>query len=84
MLAEVYIYFGVALAGLASFLSPCVLPLVPPYLGYLGGATLEQMTAEGGVERRVYRRIVLASIFFVLGFTTVFVGLGRERRSSGS
>jgi cytochrome c-type biogenesis protein len=76
MLADAYIYFGVALAGLASFLLPCVLPLVPPYLGYLGGATLEQMTAEGGVERRVYRRIVLASIFFVLGFTTVFVGLG--------
>jgi cytochrome c-type biogenesis protein len=76
MLADVYIYFGIALAGLLSFLSPCVLPLVPPYLGYLGGMSIEQMTGEGGVDRRAWRRVVLASICFVLGFTTVFVGLG--------
>ena len=76
MLADAHIYFGVALAGLISFLSPCVLPLVPPYLGYLGGTTISQATADEGIDERVWRRVVLGSIFFVLGFTTVFVGLG--------
>ncbi len=76
MLVDAHIYLGVALAGLVSFLSPCVLPLVPPYLGYLGGTTIDQMTAEKGFEGRVWRRVVLASFCFVLGFTTVFVGLG--------
>ncbi|WP_334146307.1 cytochrome c biogenesis CcdA family protein [Hyphomicrobium sp.] len=76
MFAEAHLYLGVALAGLVSFLSPCVLPLVPPYLGYLGGTTFEEMSNEKGLERAVWRRIVLASIFFVLGFTTVFIALG--------
>jgi len=76
MLTQVYIHLGVALAGLVSFLSPCVLPLVPPYLGYLGGATIEQLTHEGAVESRVWRRVVAASVMFVLGFTAVFVALG--------
>jgi cytochrome c-type biogenesis protein len=75
-LLDAHIYFGVALAGLVSFLSPCVLPLVPPYLGYLGGMTIEQMTAERGLDARVWRRVVLAAFCFVIGFTTVFVGLG--------
>jgi len=76
VLAEVHLYLGVALAGLVSFLSPCVLPLVPPYLGYLGGTTFEELSDEKGLERTVWRRIVLASVFFVLGFTTVFIALG--------
>ena len=76
MLAEMALYLGVALAGLVSFLSPCVLPLVPPYLGYLGGTTFEQLSDEKGLERSVWRRVVLASVFFVLGFTTVFIALG--------
>lgn len=77
MFADAYIYFGVGLAGLMSFLSPCVLPLVPPYLCYLGGTSLDQMTdGEHGLDRSIYRKTVIASVFFVLGFTTVFVGLG--------
>jgi cytochrome c-type biogenesis protein len=76
MLAEAHLYLGVALAGLVSFLSPCVLPLVPPYLGFLGGTTFEEMSHEKGLERAVWRRIVLASVFFVLGFSTVFIALG--------
>ncbi len=76
MLTQVYIHLGVALAGVVSFLSPCVLPLVPPYLGYLGGTTIEQMTHRDGVDERLWRRVVLASVLFVLGFTTVFVALG--------
>ncbi len=76
MLTEAYIYFGVAFAGLVSFLSPCVLPLVPPYLGYLGGTTISQVNSEQGIDDAAWRRVVLGSVFFVLGFTTVFVGLG--------
>lgn len=76
MLADLQIYFGVALAGLVSFLSPCVLPLVPPYLGYLGGTTISQATVEDGIDARVWRRVVIGSLFFVMGFTTVFVAMG--------
>ena len=76
MFAEAHLYPGVLLAGLVSFLSPCVLPLVPPYLGYLGGTTIDQMTAHKGLDNQVWRRVVLASVLFVLGFSTVFVALG--------
>ncbi len=68
---------GAALAGLISFLSPCVLPLVPPYLGYLGGTTFDEMTGDGeGKDSNAYARVVAAAVFFVLGFSTVFVSLG--------
>jgi len=56
-------------AGVLSFLSPCVLPIVPPYLAYMGGITL----AEAGTERR---RALLPAAFFVLGLSTVFLFLG--------
>lgn len=65
---------GAFLAGLLSFVSPCVLPMVPPYLAYLAGVSLEQMSAPSG--RDAARKIFLSSVAFVLGFTTVFVALG--------
>ena len=61
-------------AGLISFLSPCVLPLAPPYLCYLAGTTVEALVDEG--EARTRRDILVASLLFVAGFSTVFVALG--------
>jgi cytochrome c-type biogenesis protein len=63
------------IAGLVSFLSPCVLPLVPPYLVYLTGATIEHLKSDEPVSasRRV---VMLSAALFVLGFSTVFVLLG--------
>ncbi|TYL54625.1 cytochrome c biogenesis CcdA family protein [Agromyces mariniharenae] len=58
-------------AGVVSFLSPCVLPLVPGYLGYLGGFT--DASAEPSEERRHRRRLVLGVLLFIAGFTLVFV-----------
>ena len=63
-------------AGLLSFLSPCVPPLVPPYLCYLGGVSLEQISGEGETDPKVMRRVMLAALCFVLGFSTVFISLG--------
>ena len=68
-------YSSALLAGLLSFISPCVLPIVPPYLAYLGGISFSEMTSSG-VSSGAYRRIILSAILFVLGFTTVFVALG--------
>lgn len=68
-------YPGALLAGLLSFISPCVLPIVPPYLAYLAGLSFEEMRDESAGRARE-RRIVFAAIAFVLGFTTVFVALG--------
>lgn len=76
-------YFGALIAGLLSFLSPCVLPLVPPYLCFLGGATFDQLAGEDETPRHVYVTIVLSSLAFVLGFTTVFVALGATATAIG-
>src|SRR4029450_12283128 len=59
-------------AGLISFLSPCVLPLAPPYLTYLAGASLDQLT-ETGSGLALRRRAVLFAALFVAGFSPVFV-----------
>ncbi len=63
-------------AGILSFLSPCVLPLVPPYLAFIGGLTLDQLAEEQVAGAAVGRRVFAAAVAFVLGFTTVFVVLG--------
>lgn len=76
-------YLAALIAGLVSFLSPCVLPLVPPYLVYLAGASLERFEAREA-EPRVKREMVMAAVLFVLGFSTVFVALGASASVVGS
>ena len=69
------ISLGVAfLAGLASFLSPCVLPIVPGYVTFITGQTLEELTM--GSRSAARRRAALHAGLFVLGFSLVFVALG--------
>jgi cytochrome c-type biogenesis protein len=64
------------LAGVLSFLSPCVLPIVPPYLAYMAGTTLQPAGPGAEVARGPDWRVVNASIFFILGLSTVFMVLG--------
>src|SRR5438094_9807365 len=70
-------------AGLVSCLSPCVLPLVPPYLVYLAGASLERL-ADAAPEPRVKKETVIAALLFVCGFSTVFVALGASASAFGA
>jgi len=69
-------YFGAALAGLLSFLSPCILPIVPFYLSYLAGVGMNQISADAPVTPEVRRRAVLAALMFAAGVITVFMALG--------
>src|ERR1700704_5009093 len=63
------------IAGFVSFLSPCVLPLVPPYLIYLTGATIEHVSNDETTQASK-RAVMTSALMFVLGFSTVFVALG--------
>ncbi len=76
-------YLAALIAGLVSFLSPCVLPLVPPYLVYLAGTSLERF-ADKEPEPRIKRETVVAAALFVLGFSTVFVALGASASVIGA
>ena len=62
-------------AGLLSFASPCVLPLIPAYISFIAGVSLKELTGEGA-SKEAKRLAIINSIFFILGFTFVFVALG--------
>ena len=66
---------GAAVAGLLSFVSPCVLPLVPPYLTFLAGVTLDELTGTDEIKAPRLR-VVGTALAFVIGFSAVFVSLG--------
>ncbi len=70
-------------AGLFSFLSPCVLPLIPSYLSFVSGVSLEEMRAAEIVSH-VRRRVVLNSLAFIVGFSLVFISLGVSASFLGS
>jgi cytochrome c-type biogenesis protein len=67
-------------AGFLSFISPCVLPLIPGYISFVSGASLEDMRAGHGAARR---QVLLSSLAFVLGFSIVFVALGASATAIG-
>ncbi len=71
--------FVAMLAGLLSFLSPCVLPIVPPYLAFMGGVSVSDMEEDRTARSRVTR----AALFFVLGLSTVFLLLGFAFSAAG-
>ena len=72
-------FFGAFLAGLASFLSPCVLPLIPVYLAYLAGTSY-----EGLLKQAPRRRVIVHASFFILGFSMVFIALGASASALGA
>ncbi|HDY94709.1 hypothetical protein LCGC14_0188980 [marine sediment metagenome] len=76
-------FVGATLAGLLSFLSPCILPIVPFYLSYLAGVGMNQITADGPIDAGVRRRAVIAALFFAAGVITIFVGLGAAATTFG-
>lgn len=76
-------YIGAAVAGLVSFFTPCVLPMVPFYLCYMAGLSMSELRDEGGIAAGAQRRLVFSSIAFALGVTTIFVLLGMGATALG-
>ncbi|MEM9046883.1 MAG: cytochrome c biogenesis protein CcdA [Pseudomonadota bacterium] len=77
--------FWAFIGGLFSFLSPCVLPLAPPYLAYMAGTTIDQISGEKQeVDSALRNRVFLSSVCFVLGLGAVFVGLGLGAATAGN
>src|SRR3569832_344579 len=70
-------------AGVLSFLSPCVLPLVPPYLTYMSGSSFDQLRVDGASAGLIWRKSVFTSVFFILGFSLVFVTFGATATAFG-
>jgi cytochrome c-type biogenesis protein len=69
-------YPGALLAGLLSFLSPCILPMVPFYLSYMAGSSLQELAPGGVVQSGAQRRLVARAMLFAAGVLTIFVMLG--------
>ena len=76
-MAEITLAVAV-LAGLASFVAPCILPMIPAFLAYISGTTLSELNQKNGSNTVTINRtnIVLNSVFFVIGFSVVFSTLG--------
>ncbi len=74
---------GALVAGLLSFFTPCVLPMVPFYLSYLGGMSVAELRNDGGIAAGAQRRLIVAAISFALGVTSVFMLLGMGATAMG-
>lgn len=76
-------YAGAALAGLLSFFTPCILPMVPFYLCYMAGMSMAELREDGAIAPGAQKRLVISSVFFALGVTTIFVLLGMGATALG-
>jgi cytochrome c-type biogenesis protein len=74
-------YLAAFVAGVLSFISPCVLPLIPGYISFVSGASLDEM--RDTADRRARRQVLVASLTFVLGFSLVFIALGASASAIG-
>lgn len=74
---------GAAIAGLLSFFSPCILPIVPFYLCYMAGLSMQELNEEQEIAPGARGRLILSSIFFALGVVTIFVLLGLAATTLG-
>ncbi len=62
-------------AGIITFISPCVLPLVPAYISFISGISIQDLT-QGGEKKQALKGVILNSLLFVAGFSLIFIGLG--------
>ncbi|WP_370046272.1 MULTISPECIES: cytochrome c biogenesis CcdA family protein [Salipiger] len=76
-------FAGAALAGLLSFFTPCILPMVPFYLCYMAGISMAELRDDSGIEAGAQRRLVLSAVVFAAGVTTIFVLLGMGATAVG-
>ncbi|SFE30072.1 cytochrome c-type biogenesis protein [Sulfitobacter brevis] len=76
-------YLGALLAGALSFFTPCILPMVPFYLSYMAGLSVLELRGEGEIAPGAQRRLVLSSVLFAAGVTTIFVLLGMGATALG-
>lgn len=75
-------YLGAFLGGLIAFVSPCVLPIVPLYLCYVAGVSLDELTSDDDVAVS-RRKVMISVILFVLGFSTIFTLMGATATALG-
>ncbi|OAN69904.1 cytochrome c biogenesis protein CcdA [Seohaeicola saemankumensis] len=76
-------YAGAALAGLLSFFTPCILPMVPFYLCYMAGISMSELRDDGAIVPGAQKRLVISAVFFALGVSTIFVMLGMGATALG-
>ena len=74
-------YITALFAGFLSFISPCVLPLIPGYISFVSGASLDEM--RGPADSAARRKVFLTSVAFVAGFSVVFIALGASATAIG-
>ncbi|MBS0125336.1 cytochrome c biogenesis CcdA family protein [Thetidibacter halocola] len=76
-------YAGALFAGLLSFFTPCILPMVPFYLCYMAGISMAELRDDAGITPKAQRRLLMSAVFFAAGVTTIFVLLGMGATAVG-